>query len=300
MRFGKIENNTLPKLLKIIFAGLISCNCAYSVACQSKEQRVTSALQQCQELLDKDNLSSALKCYMEAGAAYPGAVDRIVETGDKAVFKKCVEYKNKKDIKNALLCFETAAGLLPDKANVHFQLADSYFQYAEQEQKITKFYDKNLLDRAEAAVKKGLQIAPEDAPAHALYGDILGKKRDWQAAVREYETTVKLKPDADFYWLFLAIAQEKAEKTEEAIESYKRVLTLAPGKTIALYYLGKLYEKTGNTNKAIESFEKLLKIDSDYDDAKQRLENLEKQKTKPKQKVKLQGATNDAIHLSSY
>ncbi len=279
MRFGKIENNLLLKIFRFVFVILISANCTTFIACQSREQKVGSILKQCQQLLDRDELESAIKCYAEAAVKYPENDGEIIKAGNDAFFGKCVEYKNKEDVKNALRCFYAAVGLVPEKANVYFQLADSYFQYAKQEQETNKFYDQDLLVRAEAAVKKGLEIAPEDAPAHALYGEILERKGDWQAAVREYKTTVKLKPETDFYWLFLAVAQEKAEKTQEAIESYKRVLTLNPNKTLALYYLGKLYEKTGNTDKAIENFEKLLKIDSEYDDARERLDELKKQKS---------------------
>lgn len=214
----------------------------------------------------------------------------ITNTGEQAIFKKCVEYKDKKNVKNALICFEGAVGILPDKANVHFLLADAYFQYDKTNGYSTSG-DFDFLNRAEEALKKGLELDPKDAGAHSLYGEILGEKGAWQRAVMEYKTAIKLKPEADFYWVFLAIAQEKAGKTEEAIESYKRVLILTPDKTLALYHLGKLYEKIGLINEAIESFEKLNSIDPDYDDTKQRIENLkiqreEQQKPKkPKSKA---------------
>lgn len=282
MLFGRTDNN----ILKFVFTLLVFCNCITLVACQTNEEKVSSALLKCQQLLDKNDLSGAFICYGETSRAYPEADDLITQTGEEAVLKKCVEYKDKKDLKNALICFEGAVGVLPDKANVYFLLADAYYQYAKREREEIGFYpDFDLLNRAEEATKKGLKLHPKDAPAHALYGEILSEKGDWTSSVNEFKEAASLKPEEDFYWMFLGIAQEKAGKSEEAVESYKRVLNLKPDKTLALYYLGKLYENIGKIDEAIETFEKLLLIDPNYDDAKKRTKAL-KERREQQQKAR--------------
>lgn len=274
MRFGKTENNYTFKFINFVFAILIFFNCATFVACQTKEQKVESALKQCQQLLDKDDLEGATQCYAEAAIKHPENDDRIIKAGDEAFFGKCVEYKNKKDVDKTLKCFYAVAGLLPDKANVHFQLADAYLQYAKEDKKVTGFYDTEILNRAEAAVKKGLEINPDDAPAHGLYSDILEAKNNLRGALKQRKQAVKLDPKADIYLIYLAFIQEKLNENEEAINSYNEALTIKPDRTLVLYKLGKLYETTNKPEKAIEVYETLLKIETPYDDAEERLKTL--------------------------
>lgn len=196
-----------------------------------------------------------------------------------AIFKNCEELIENKESKKAVICFEEAVKINPKSVASYIYLADEY-------RKLNQF------DKAEEAIKKALLISPERAMAHNTYGLILEEKGDLQGALKEHKQAVKLEPKKDWMWVYLAFAQTRVMDTEGAIESYNQALAINSNDTLSLYFLGKLYEQTGNKNKAIETFEKLFKINSDYEDVKERLERLKREreleqlKNKPKKKAK--------------
>ncbi len=303
MLFTNQQNKRRFFNIGLIF--LLSGSCFLSVACQTKEQKSAATLKQCQSFLNKDDVSGASTCYAEAVAANPENGGEISKAGKIAVFDKCVEFKERKDYKNAIICFDGFIALEPEMANNYFQLADSYYEYFKVNAKATGQPDSELLDRAEEAIKTGLKIRPEDASAHSLYGQILMDKNDKQQSLKEHLTAVKLSPNTYIHWIFYLIAQERFDEDKGAIESCQKALSLQPDDPTATNLLGKLYEKTGKINEAIDTFEKLLKIqpDYDYDAVKKKLENLKKNKeldeqTKnPKKKAKAVSVPNSHSNL---
>jgi len=267
-----IASKTLLLLLTLIA-------CQSFVACQTKEQKATAAMRQCQQLLDKDEVLAAGDCYGTAIIANPASATEISKTGEEAVYKKCVELHDKRNYKQAVICFDAVTALKPDSWSVYFLLADSYYQY----NKISDNGTTDLLDRAEAAIKQGLELRPESAESHSLYGDILNLKGEVKKALSEYKQAIKIKPKEILFWIEQAIVQEKLGEDTEAINSYNQVLQLDSKQTIALYNSGLIYEKQGKTDEAIAAYEKLLQIKTEYDDAGQRLKLLKDKRTIEKQ-----------------
>jgi len=290
MRFINRENNWLAKLLNSAFVFLLLGSCLLSVACQTKEQQTTAALKRCKDLLDKDQIADIGGCYSEAMKSNPDAAPEISKAGKTAIFKKCVDYREKSDFKNAIICFEGFTELEPNMANNYFQLANSYYRYFQEDAKATGKPDLELLDRAEEAIKTGLQIKFDDAPAHSLYGQIAADKNDKQNSLIEHQLAVKLSPKTVLFWIYYIIAQEKFGEDEEAINSCRQVLALKPDDPLATNLLGKLYVKVGKNDEAIEIFEKLLKIQPDYDEEVNRsLEQLKRLRDEKKPKAKAVG-----------
>lgn len=228
MRFMEKNNIVLKSLLLL----LVVIACQSFVACQTKEQKVASALNQCQQLLDKDDVQAAGECYGKAIFANPDNATEISKTGEDAVFKKCIELHDRKNYKQAIICFDATTALKPDNASVYFLLADSYYQY----HKASNDGTTDLLDYAEEAIKQGLEIRPDDAPAHGLYGSILDAKDKYQEAVKEYKKAVQLDSKTSVYRVKLGLTQEKLNDSTGAIESYKSALAVNPKDTTALYF----------------------------------------------------------------
>ena len=258
-----IISKTLLLLLTIVF-------CQNFVACQTKEQKATAAMQKCQQLLDKDEVLAAGDCYGTAIIANPESATEISKTGEEAFYKKCVELHDRENYKQAIICFDAVTTFKPDSANVYFLLADSYYQY----NKVSDNGTTDLLDRAEEAIKQGLQLHPESAEFHSLYGDILNLKGELREALSEYKQAIKIKPKEILFWIQQAMIQEKLGNDSSAISSYYQVLQLEANQSIALYNSAKLYEKMGDRDKAIAAYEKLLQTQVNYDDAEQRLKLL--------------------------
>ncbi len=276
MRF--MEKNNI--VLKLLFLLVVLVACQSFVACQTDKWKVATALKQCQDLLDKDDVQAAGECYGKAIFANPGSATEISKAGEDAVFKKCVELHDKKNYKQAITCFDAATALKPDNASVYFLLADSYYQYHRANNDGTT----DLLDKAEEAIKQGLEVRSSSAVAHETYGLILDAKKEYQRAAEEYRQSIKLDSKTSDYWIRLALTQEKLNDLWGATTSYKQSLMIEPNSTLALYNSGFLYEKLGEIDKAISAYEKLLKIKISYDDAEERLKSLKKQREDEKLK----------------
>ena len=262
-RSKNIASKTLWLLLTLIA-------CQSFVARQTKEQKATAAMQKCQQLLDKDDVLAAGDCYGTAIIANPESATEISKTGEEAFYKKCVELHDKRNYKQAIICFDATTALKPEAANVYFLLADSYYQY----NKISDNGTTDLLDRAEESVQKALQIRSQSAATHGLYGQILEAKNELRQAAEQYRQAIKLDSKTFDYWIMLAVTQEKLGDDSSAISSYYQVLQIDPNQSIALYNSAKLYEKAGDIDEAIAAYEKLLETRTNYDDAEQRLKLL--------------------------
>ncbi len=273
---GMANNQSKNMVSQILFILLALVASQSFVACQTKGQKATAAIQKCQQLLDKDDVLAAGNCYGDAIVANPDSATEISKTGEDAVYKKCVELHDKQNYKQAIICFDATTALKPDSAKVYFLLADSYYQY----NKVSDNGTTDLLDRAEEAVKRGLQIRPESASAHGLYGEILDVKTNYRQATEEYRQAIKLDPKISDYWTMLALTQEKLSNLNEAATSYKSALVVNSKDTTALYFLGVLYEKMGKLDEAIETLEKQQNLETLDDETEQRLKALKDKRLK--------------------
>lgn len=283
MRFTKPENKLFSLNIGLIF--LLFGSSLISVSCQTKEQKVAAASKKCQQLLDKDDLDAATKCYGAAILTNPSSSGEISKAGEAAVFKKCNEFWLSKNFEKSIICYEGVKALNANNSNIWFPLAHSYYEYY----KLLKDKDVDLLNKAEEAVKIDLKMKPDDPKPHGLYGSILREYGDWAAAEKEYKELLKLDPKAGYFWVSLAYVQEKAGKHTEAIQSCEQSLKIDPNDIDALYVLGEIYSRIGETSKAVNTFERLLEIKPDYEDTRQRLENLKK--TPDKKPIKSRAKT---------
>jgi len=264
------------------------------IACQTKPEGAASALEQCRQLLDKNDVIAANDCFGKALVAHPQSAAEISKAGENSILEKCVELlEKKKNYEQATVCFEGLAVLLPNESSVFIYLAESYYKY----NKATNDKTDESLASAEKAVKKAIELRPESAIAHETYGEILERKGDLQAALREHQQAVKLEPKDNLYLMRLAMIQEKTGDINQAIASCRQALEIEPNYELALYFLGNLYVKTGETDKAIETLDKLFELVPNYDEkTKQTLESLkEKRKSKnSKSKITAYGANPNA------
>jgi tetratricopeptide (TPR) repeat protein len=239
-------------------------------------------LQRCHELLNKDDLIAANDCYGKAILKYPLNALEISKHGQDVVFKKCVEFEERENYEQAIVCFEGMTVLSPDKPIVYIHLAENYYQ----DHKTFKDKTGESLRRAEEAIKKAIELRAESAIVHNTYGRILEEKQDYQGALAEHRKAIKLNPDVTIYLIDLALLQEKLNDFSGALESYQRALTIDPNDTAALWFAGLLYEKTGKFAQALEMFEKHSKLKSPKQETLQKINELKRrvELVKPNQK----------------
>lgn len=161
--------------------------------------------------------------------------------------------------------------------------------------------DTTYLDQAWQLCKILVETHPEEAQAHALYGDFLMREQKNEQARQRYETAIKLDPAELSYWeqllsLQIRLSDHEAllESSAEALEYFFEQPLLYFFHGLANYYLdqyepaiaafntglglaidnaelrsqfytllGDTYYKSGEYNKAYENYEQALEINPD-------------------------------------
>lgn len=270
-----------PELLKsFLFTLLISSALAMTAACQTNPPTAEEIVKTCQTFLDKDDLQGANECVQKAMFANPQNAEEISRLSTDAIFQKCNNFKNRENYKQAIICYEGAAELMPNSANVQFNLADSYYNYA----KGKTIKDFETLNRAEEAIKKGLGKKSNDSLAYSLYGDILQEKGEINDSLLQHQKAVEIQSDSGILWIKLGRIQEIIRKDNDALISYQKAVKLDPKDTDALFFLSSLYEKLGKIDEAIEAIEKQNKIEPPNQETLNKLKELKERQISEKSK----------------
>ncbi len=89
------------------------------------------------------------------------------------------------------------------------------------------------------------------------YGDLQLRKGNYQLAVSQYLTALRIDPDLIDATVNLAIAYTKIGMNDQAISTLEKALTLNPEQPDVIYYnLAEIYEKLNNPDKALMYFAK--------------------------------------------
>ncbi len=84
------------------------------------------------------------------------------------------------------------------------------------------------LDRAEAAARKALTLAPELADAHVSFAPILYNRYDWAGAERELRRAVALDPNSVLGNYWLAVVLSVHGRLDESLAISRKVAALDP------------------------------------------------------------------------
>lgn len=195
--------------------------------------------------------------------------------------------------KKALEYFQQAITADPTYATAYAELSASY----------TYLMGNGILDpkefapKAEAAVRKALELNEGLAEAHLALANIKLNAWDWAAAEHEYQRTIELNPNLAeaYHWysvylsnlgrheeaiarnarareldpLSLAVNVDAAfgllmaRRYDQAVDSLKKTLELDPKLVLGHIYLGYTYSAMGKYAEAIAEFEETIKLGDD-------------------------------------
>lgn len=140
---------------------------------------------------------------------------------------------------------------------------------------------------AEIKSKKALMIADEllrsnklksGKDAYFIKGIYYNYLNESQQAITYLDSCLNL----DFTYMYAyrekAIALYHEKKYEDAIKVLKRAVTVQNNFDEGYFWMGKCYEKLNREDDAIESYQKALLYDTDYTEAKDALDRLQKGK----------------------
>ena len=114
-------------------------------------------------------------------------------------------------------------------------------------------------------------------------GDVLLKKRDFEAAIAKLRRAVELDPNADalaaLAWSLVCDPRQPASAKEEAASLINRALR-APGVTARTYYVAGVLWRTKDPESAVDAFRKTLELEPSHPDASLELRLLESRRGK--------------------
>ncbi len=115
--------------------------------------------------------------------------------------------------------------------------------------------------RATAAYRKGLEIAPGDAPLLLNLGLSLAAAGDVGGAVRSYRQSIATDARQPMAQVNLGIALEQSGDVPGATEAFRRAIALDPTAPLGYLNLGTTLLREGNAAEAVPSFERALARD---------------------------------------
>ena len=123
----------------------------------------------------------------------------------------------------------------------------------------------------------------EDAGLALKMGDVLLKKRDFEAAITKLRRAVDLEPNGDslaaLAWALVLDPKATPSAKEEAAGLINRALR-APGATARTFYVAGVLWRTKDPDSAVEAFRKALELDASHSDAALELRLIEQRRGK--------------------
>jgi cellulose synthase operon protein C len=106
-----------------------------------------------------------------------------------------------------------------------------------------------------------LQLAPQDAEAHAEFGMLLAERRQAQPAAFHLETALRTLPDRDPLRRKLVELDMALKRFSDARDHLKKLLDSFPGDATLLEQRGICEEASGDDSQAVESYQKAIAAD---------------------------------------
>jgi Flp pilus assembly protein TadD len=102
--------------------------------------------------------------------------------------------------------YEEAVKLAPDREEIRFKLADTYFQLARKalDEKADEKTYAELLSKAQEEALVGLELSPDSARGHLMLGLVAAYRGDMDAARESFEIARQLEPVNPIHYLNLA------------------------------------------------------------------------------------------------
>jgi serine/threonine-protein kinase len=113
---------------------------------------------------------------------------------------------------------------------------------------------------AKSAIKRAIEINPNNAGAHGLYGYHLIHMGQFDEAIAEMRRAVDLDPLSVENLASLADAYIYARQPDQAIEQCKRALEMDHNYSEAHFFLGPAFEQKGMYQEAIAEFQKAIEL----------------------------------------
>jgi tetratricopeptide (TPR) repeat protein len=187
------------------------------------------------------------------------SVTRAAETNsvcstDKRWEQPCKDLRQGKAAE-AKAGFEELIRQYPNEADLHLFLGLSLLRLRDPQAAIL-------------AIKRAIGINPNHSEAHTLLGYVeLEVRGDVDAAIKEYQKVIELRPNVPQAYSNLAVAQKKKGQLDAAIATLNKALEIKPDYADAITTRGGIYAEQWKWSEARRDFEQALKLNPNDDGA---------------------------------
>jgi len=108
-------------------------------------------------------------------------------------------------------------------------------------------------DAAEAALKRAIELQPNEFTPYVLLGDLYVKQKTMDKALAQFATATQLNPKAAGVWTMYGMLNEQTGHQDAAKAAYQKALDITPGSGVAANNLAWLYADEGkDLDRALE------------------------------------------------
>ncbi len=170
--------------------------------------------------------------------------------------------------------FESMRLKFPDKAEIHLQLGIGYMQ-------------KRDIEKAEAAFKETIRLAPSAIEAYLRLADLYEATQKLPEALALYDQVIKQNPADEIKTIsqfkvnmINGIMQARSQNFEEALKFFKTAEQISPNDPGVQYNIGLVYLQLEDDKQAEAAFKKVIRIHPNHQEAYVRLGILYERKNR--------------------
>lgn len=158
-----------------------------------------------------------------------------------------------------------------------------------------------LMDAANAAISRGMELAPDAIDAYMILGESFRIAERYDKAVEEYKTATERKPEFAPAWAGLAVAYSAAGDDEQALSAATRALTIDPKDAATNALIAGTYLRQSDYAKAKQFALHALQLQPNLSSAHVVLAKVDLEEHEPAKALpELRAATKDDLDGSTY
>jgi tetratricopeptide (TPR) repeat protein len=196
--------------------------------------------------------------------------NELTQRASKTHYRRALVCARENDWDVAITELQWALEYTPDKPSVVRSLA---FCYA----------SKGDFSKAEQEYNKNFALEPDDAFSHADFSTLLEEHGQSDRAAGQLSRAIKIAPRVAALHVDMGWLDEGKNDLPAAQQEFEQAIKLCPKQPGLWLQLGKVLERAGKPEEAKNAYNKVLALDSTEDEAKQRLDALNRD-SKPQAK----------------
>jgi tetratricopeptide (TPR) repeat protein len=199
-------------------------------------------------------------------------IDRLQALGDEenlvrnrwsiALAYLAVRFRDRSDAANAIVTFRKALEIKPDDATTLLNLGMTYSNAGN-------------LENAMTCYQQAANLAPDNAMTLVNWGIALRRQGEVAGAIDKYQQAMAINPHLALPYFNLGNVYYEQKDFAQAIPAYEKAVEIDPSLAVAHFFLARAYIKSQQLQPAARAIKAGLQYDSNNEEAKQMLKQLE-------------------------